>query len=385
MPRTVGLGTFKADAYTRAFVNDVLDKGRLSYGEYSKKFESSFAKLHECQYGVLSNSGTSSLHVALQALKELHGWEDGDKVIVPAVTFVATVNVVLHNRMTAVLVDVEMLTYNIDPDKIENVGAKCIMPVHLFGQPANMTPIKHLAQAYGMAIIEDSCETMFATHHGHSVGSWGDIGCFSLYMAHLITAGVGGIATTNNPDYAAKMRSLVNHGRDGIYISIDDDNDADNIEDIMAKRFKFDSVGHSFRVTELEAAVAMAQLLTWEDMIAKRQANAKYLSAGLAHLKEYLYLPMTRVFNTHSYMMYPIVMKYGDKWGMCRHLESCGIETREMLPITTQPVYQELLKDQGPFPIAETINKLGFYVGCHQGLDKPDLDRIINAIDHYFS
>lgn len=105
--KTIGVGNFTVTETMRKYVNDVLDTERISYGPYSRQFEKEFADLHGCRYGVLSNSGTSSLHVALQTLKELHSWKDGDEVIVPAVTFVATVNIVLHNRLTPVLVDVE--------------------------------------------------------------------------------------------------------------------------------------------------------------------------------------------------------------------------------------------------------------------------------------
>jgi len=385
MHKTIGLGTFEATQLTYELVSQVLDSGRISYGPLSKKLESDFANLHGCDYGVLSNSGTSSLQVALQALKELHRWEDWTKVIVPAVTFVATVNIVFHNKMWPVLVDVDPATYNMDINTLlpQDKDAKCIIPVHLFGQPANMTEIGDLAARHNMLIIEDSCETMFATHGRRSVGSIGDIGCFSFYMAHLITAGVGGVSITNNPDYAAKMRSLVNHGRDGIYISIDDD-DVANKEEVMGRRFNFESVGHSFRVTELEAAIALAQLETWEAMIAKRRANALVLDRALEDVLEVV-TPYVAPGNTHSYMMYPIIMNFGDKWEVCAHLENNGVETREMLPITNQPVYRNLMQLQETvFPVANLINDTGFYVGCHQGLEEDDMLRIADLIKEYF-
>lgn len=383
MHDNIGLGTFKATPRTRELVNAVLDSGRLSYGPMSKMLEKEFSHIHRCSYGVLSNSGTSSLHVSLQALKELHGWEDGAKVLVPAITFVATINVVIHNNMWPIFVDVDPRTYNIDLStmKSRDIDSKCIIPVHLFGQPANMTEVVSIAEAHDMKIIEDACETMFATHRGQHVGSIGDIGCFSFYMAHLITAGVGGMSTTNNPDYAAKMRSLVNHGRDGIYISMDD-NTGENKEEVMSRRFRFDSYGHSFRITELEAAVALAQLFDWEEMIANRVSNAGILSKALYNVLE-VSLPYVAPENTHSYMMYPIVLNFGDKWELCTHLERNGVETREMLPITNQPIYSHRIR-AGEFPVAENINKNGFYVGCHQGLDHDDMYKIADLIKEYY-
>lgn len=188
------VGTFVATDEMRALVNQVLDSGRLSYGPLSRRFEKEFAHMHGCSYGVLSNSGTSSLHVALQAMKELYGWQDGDEVIVPALTFVATVNVVYHCRLTPVLVDVDGDFYDINPFLIEKAitpRTRCIIPVHPFGHPANMTRIIRIAKTHDLLVIEDSCESMYVEHQDKSVGSWGDVGCFSTYVAHIITGGGG--------------------------------------------------------------------------------------------------------------------------------------------------------------------------------------------------
>ena len=226
MPHVIGVGTFTASDRAKQLVMEALDNNRLSYGPMMQRFEAEFARLHGSRFGIMSNSGTSALQLALQAMKELHGWADGDEVIVPAVTFVATANIVLHNRMTPVPVDVDQRYYELDPELIEpaiNPRTRAIIPVHLFGHPADMARIVDVAHAHSLKIIEDSAETMFASCNGLRVGSLGDIGCFSTYVAHLLVTGVGGMNTTNEPDYAVKIRSLLNHGRDSIYISIDDD------------------------------------------------------------------------------------------------------------------------------------------------------------------
>jgi len=386
---TVSVGTFEANGRMRELVGRVLDTGRVSYGPLSRELERRFAALHDCRFAVLSNSGTSSLQVALQALKELHGWSDGDKVLVPAVTFVATANVVLHNGMIPVLVDVDPQYYDMAVDNVEQAitsDTRAMIPVHLFGQPAQMTFLDEIAQQYGLAVIEDSCETMFVSHARRKVGSWGNVGCFSMYVAHLLTAGVGGIATTDDPELAAKMRSLVNHGRDGIYISIDDDErlGAGELHEVIARRFRFETIGHSYRITELEAALALGQLDDWRKMIGARKRNATYLSNGLKHLARegYLQLPETRRDSEHAWMMYPLVMLREDKWGACNYLEERGIETREMLRLTDQPCYQGLW-DPADYPVAQWLNERGFYAGCHQGLEENDLDRIILALYEY--
>lgn len=388
--KEVPVGTLKISDKAKQYVNQVLDSNRLSYGPFLKKIENDFAKIHDCKFGLVSNSGTSSLQVALQALKEIHGWHDGDEVIVPAVTFVATSNIVLHNRMMPIFVDVDKDYYEMDPSLIEakiTPRTRAIIVVHLFGQPCDMDPILEIAKKYNLKIIEDSCETMFARYKGHSVGNLGDIGCFSTYVTHLLTTGVGGLNTTNNPEYAVKIRSLLNHGRDSIYISIDDDDNADEatMKEIIARRFAFVSIGHSFRVTEMEGALGVAQLETKDDMILKRKANAAYLTAQLAHLGDTIQLPKIRPETDHVFMMYPIILRNEPKKRMVEFLEQHGIETRDMLPLICQPIYKKMFNIQlGQYPIADWINANGFYVGCHQDLTREDLDHIVMIIEAYF-
>jgi dTDP-4-amino-4,6-dideoxygalactose transaminase len=382
--KRVGVGTFTTTNRMRELVNEALDNNRLSYGPMCQKFEREFAKLHGCRFAVTSSSGTASLRVALQTLKELHGWRDGAEVIIPAVTFVATVNVVLQCGLKPVLVDVERDYYGIDSDKIADVvtnKSRAIIPVHLFGMPSNPDIFPRSGT---LKTIEDSCECMFADAAYRVVGSQSDIAAFSTYVAHLISTGVGGISTTNNPDYAAKMRSLVNHGRDGIYIKPEDsDVTNDELKEVVSRRFRFESVGWSARMTEMQAALGLAQLETWEDMIAKRRSNAEWLTAHLKPYEDRLQLPAVRPGATHSWMMYPLVLRDEPKWGLVNWLEARGIETREMLPLTNQPVYAGLWNEDD-YPVAKWINESGWYVGCHQDLEQRDLDRIVEAIGEYF-
>jgi dTDP-4-amino-4,6-dideoxygalactose transaminase len=182
------------------------------------------------------------------------------------------------------------------------------------------------------------------------------------------------------------MRSLVNHGRDGIYLSIDDDDGKSEAElkQIASKRFKFESVGHSFRITEMEAALGLAQLEDWQEMVKKRRANAQYLNLVLGDLKDKLQLPAVRDRAEHSFMMYPIVMRdHVDKWPLCNYLESRGIETREMLPLIQQPCYKGMWMPAA-YPIALNIDKCGFYIGCHQDLMVDDLDYVAEVFHDYF-
>ena len=390
--RHIGVGTFHVTDEMRACVNQVLDDERISYGYFSRELEHHFSKIHECKYGVLSNSGTSSLQVALQALKELRGWQDGDEVLIPSVTFVATANIVLHNRMKPVLVDVELNYYELDPHKLQmyygsliTPRTRAIIPVHAFGQPCDMTKIMVFAKAHNLAVIEDSCECMFVKHANKMVGSFGDVACFSTYVAHLLITGVGGIATTNDPVLAAKMRSLVNHGRDGIYMSIDDDKELgkEALNEVISRRFNFTSIGHSFRITELEAALGLAQLNDYQDMIDRRNINAFILTKKLECLSIYLNLPRVRFDTQHSWMMYPILAYGNHKRPLCEYLEENGIETRDMLPLINQPCYKGLWNPDD-YRAAQEVDRCGFYVGIHQDLKEDDLTYIADTIGAYY-
>lgn len=382
MVRPITLGTLSISQRGKDYVNDALNNNRLSKGPYTDKFEKGFARLHESKHGIFMNSGTSALQVALAALKEAYHYEDGDEVLVPATTFIATSNVVLQNNLKPVFVDIHPLTYNIDPEKIrEKITSRtrAIIPVHLFGLPADMRAIQNIASDNDLQVIEDSCETMFATTHGRSVGSFGNLSCFSTYVAHLIVGGVGGLVLTDDDKLAEICKSLMAHGRDSIYTSIDDDdNVGSGLQNIIERRYKFDRVGYSYRATDLEAAIALSELERWEENISKRRANAAYLTASLTDINNVLQLPFIPEDFTHSFMMYPLCLSsHLDRDKLLLFLEQRGIETRYMFPLLSQPIYQRLfpgLEDE--YPVAKRIAKQGFFIGMHQGLNTEDMDYI---------
>ncbi len=385
--KQISVGDFTVTPKMRENVLQVLDTGRISYGPFCQELEQRFADMHGATCGVLSNSGTSSLQVALAAMKEIYGWADGDEVIIPAVTFVATANIVLQNGMNPVLVDVEPDYYGMNPNLIEAAitsRTRCIIPVHLFGLPCDMLTITAIALGRNLKVIEDSCECMGASYANYSVGAWGDIACFSFYVAHIICAGVGGIGITSDMQLAAVMRSLVNHGRDGIYTSISDDDGlvGNKLKEVISRRFNFERIGYSYRITELEAALALAQLDDLQDNLMYRRINANRLLEGLQGIDE-LQLPKIRPNTTHSWMMFPIVVKNGSKWPLCNYLEEHGIETREMLPLTNQPCYKGLF-DPSLYPVADWLNRSGFYVGCMPSLSIEDMEYIADTIKEFF-
>lgn len=385
----VGVGDFCFGTLEKRFIRKVIESNRLSYGPMAKEFEKRFATEHDCRFGIFCNSGTSALHISIAALKEVYKWSDQDEIIVPAVTFVATANVVLHNKLRPVFVDVDRRTYNINPALIEEKitdRTRAILPVHLFGMPADMDPIMEIAKRKNLRVVEDSCETMFATYRGKKVGSFGDIGCFSTYIAHFLVTGIGGICTTNSSRLAIILKSLMNHGRDAIYISIDDDNKTGKeLFRIVERRFKFVRLGHSFRATELEAAIGLAQLERKQEIISKRRKNATYLTKGLKDLEEFLQLPYVPEDREHNFMMFPVVLKKGNKKKIVRFLEENMIETRDMMPLLNQPLYMRLFGNiQDKYPVAKWIQNNGFYIGCHQYLTKKELDYVIEKFHQFY-
>lgn len=378
------MGTFQATPKARQLINSVLDSGRISYGPVSREFEQSFAELHGCRYGVLSNSGTSSLLVALQTLKELHGWGDENEVICPALTFVAGINVVIQNHLRPVLVDIDDY-WNIDCNLIERAitpRTRAIIPVHLFGQPCDMQSLKEIADKYNLAIIEDSCEAAFASQAEKSVSSWGDMGCHSFYMAHIITTGVGGITLTNSRDYAMKLRSLCNHGLSYWHLSNNEEFDPM----MLSRHFVFDSVGHSARITELESALGLAQLEDWQEIKHRRQCNHQYFIDKLTdlHNEGLIQLPKIRPDVKYTPMMFPIATLTASKYGLMGYLTDKGIGVRDTVPLTCQPVYRGLF-NEADYPKAKFMNERGLYWSVHQGLTRNELDFIVEKTGEFFN
>jgi dTDP-4-amino-4,6-dideoxygalactose transaminase len=386
----IGVGSLTLPESDKSAVRKILDSNRISPGPAVKLFEEKFAKFHESKHGLLVNSGTDALRIALATLKEVHGWKDGDRVIVPSITFVATVNTVIQNNLTPEFFDVGMYDYNLNPWMLEHhlrnttQRYRAIVVAHLFGQPADMTHIMDLAKRYKMKVVEDSCETMGVRHNGKMVGSMGDIGCFSTYVAHLIATGVGGIAITKNDRYAEVMRSYANHGRDPIYIP--GYNAPLLTKELISKRFKFDRIGYSSRLTELEATLGLKQLERLPQTIKKRQLVASWLKEALGYHYD-LVLPTISYGNEHAFMMFPIVIRETSKikkTDLCFFLETNGIETRDMMPIIGQPCYENLKIDPYGYTVAKWINRCGFYIGCHQDMTQGDVIRISKAFDKFF-
>lgn len=383
----ITLGHLQISEVGKRYVNEALNTNRLSRGKFTDKFESKFSALHGCKHGIFMASGTCALQVALAALAEKYCYEPGDEIIVPAITFIATSNIVLMLGFKPVFVDVDECTYNMDPDEIAKKitdRTRAIIPVHLFGLPANMERIMSIARYYGLQVIEDSCETVGAGINGKSVGSFGNAACFSQYIAHHITSGIGGIITTNDASLEPMCRSLMQHGRDSIYTKLEDDDTP--TANIIERRYRFERLGYSFRASELEAALGLAELERWEENIATRRRNAHILMTALHERKVPLQLPYTPEGYDHSFMMFPMVCREGvDREKLLMHLENNNIETRYLFPLLSQPIYRRLFPGMAEkYPVAQRLEKQGFFIGIHQGLTTEDIAYVAGTIAEYF-
>ncbi len=393
----IGVGCVDISAKERDYVNKVLDSGLITTGPVLEKFEKDFAARHGRKHGLMVNSGTDALRIALATLREVEGWQMDDEVIVPALTFIATSNVVLQNILTPVFVDADPATFNIDPKKIEAAITECtkaIIVVHLFGLPCDMQPILAIAKKYGLKVIEDSCEAMAVNYMGRCVGGFSDIACFSTYAAHIITTGVGGLAITDNENYAQIMRSYANHGRDPFFLGFKDSvtlnpsrhTSQQEKSQIIDRRFKFDRIGYSSRVTQMEAALGLGQLERIDEIVMQRGNNFNFLASHLhgfpgIRLQE---IPKNR---EHAAMMMPIVITDPEisRRDVMQYLEAKGVETRPFFNILKQAPYIEIFGNtEGLYPYAKELSAKGFYVACHQLLTPSDLWQIADTIKDCF-
>jgi len=363
-------------------VDQVLSSAQLSPGPFCREFETRFARLYQAKHALFLNSGTDALRLSLIAMKEKFKWPDGSKVAVPALTFVASVNVILQANLEPYFVDVGMHDYNMNPDNLsrrledgtQNVVA--VMPVHLFGQQADMPAIARIAEKHKLRILEDSCETVGAGP------LWGDISCFSTYQAHIVATGIGGLAVTSDDELNEILRSLANHGRDPSYLP--GYRTPEISGDLLKRRFRFLRNGYSCRASEFEAAIGLGQLERLEQNLVQRRDVAAQL---FKRLDQYagLKLPTPVYPRLHSYMMFPILLKQTSravKEDLLLDLENAGIETRDMMPVTNQPVFEKYFKDAS-FSVADEINRSGFYVPCHPGMTQADIDYIACVFDEY--
>ncbi|MBI4132327.1 MAG: DegT/DnrJ/EryC1/StrS family aminotransferase [Candidatus Sungbacteria bacterium] len=388
----IGVGGMVVTPLHKRLVMQVLDSGRFSYGPFLKRFEAEFARRHNRRFAVATNSGTSALITALRALKDGDGWKDGDEIIVPALTFIATSNAILHNGLWPVFADVDPRSFHIDPAEIEKRITKrtrAIMPVHLWGVSCEMAPIIKMARKHGLRVVEDSAQALGVLHRGKPVGSQGDIACYSTYVSHIVTTGEGGMLLTNDPKIAIRSRSLISHGRDNIYMAADDDRGLSGarLAEVMGRRFQFVTAGFNFRANEIGGALGIAEFSRLGENLATRRGNAGRLLKGFAPFAEHLQLPWWPPHSEHSFMMFPVAVR-SPKFSrdeLTHFLESWNVETRPLYPLLTQPAYKKLFGNIARnYPVATFAQKNGFFIGCHPELGKSETDYVVSVFREFF-
>lgn len=340
----------------KKYVNECLDDVWISSaGRFIAEFEAAFAAFCGVEHAISCNNGTSALHLALQGL----GVGPGDEVIVPTLTYIATANAVRYCGATPVLVDSEPRTMNIDPGLIEEritSRTKGILPVHLYGHPADMQPILEIASRRKLFVLEDAAEAHGAINHGLKTGAIGNAATFSFFGNKIITTGEGGMITTSDSKLARRLRLLRGQGMD------------------PNRRYWFPIVGNNFRMTNIQAALGLAQAEKIDFHLACRRKVADWYNLHLADLKDHIDLPIEEPWAHHSFWIYTILLRQGgasERDDFMRVLARDGIETRPVFyPMHLMPPYREA---DGAYPVAERLAERGISLPTHGLLREEDI------------
>lgn len=326
-----------------------------SAGKFVAEFEENFADYCGIRYGVSTSSGTAALHLALAAL----GITKGDEVIMPALTFIATANPVTYSGAKPVFVDSHEDYWCIDPEKIKiTPETRAIIPVHLYGHPCDMGPIMDLAQDHDLYVIEDACEAHGAEYKGKKIGSFGDISCFSFYGNKLMTTGEGGMCLTDDCELYEKMGFLRDHGMD------------------PERRYWHGVIGFNYRMTNMQAAVGVAQLKKLDEFVRKKRQIARWYEQGLTG--ETIDLHPEMPWAKCVYWMYSILVD--DRDGLRGRLKEDGIDTRPFFyPVNVLPPY---MNDER-FPVAERLSARGINLPSSTRLTKGEVEDICRCISQH--
>lgn len=347
---------------SEALVLEVLRSGNLAQGPKVAELESGFSALLDVKHTIAVNNGTTALVAALQALR----LEEGSEIITSPFTFVATLNAALEAGLTVRFSDISLDDFCVDPASLANVisdQTRVVMPVHLYGQGADMTEILALTNPFGVRIVEDAAQAHGARVNGASVGSF-DIGCFSLYATKNLTSGEGGLITTNDDEVADRLRVLRNQG--------------------MRQRYQYEVPGHNYRMTDLQAAVAIPQLSKVETIIERRSANAERLRAGLAGISG-VKVPTVMPGRTHVWHQFTILI---DPSSGCNR--DSFVEKMLERGITCGVYYPRLVFDyacfkDNPLVVVEEYPQASYAAAncvslpVHQYLTANEIDQIIDS------
>jgi dTDP-4-amino-4,6-dideoxygalactose transaminase len=355
-------------------VREVLASGHLVQGSHVAAFEQMVAKYVGCQYAVAVSSGTAALHLALLALDI----RPGDIVLVTAYSWLSTANVIELCGAQPVFVDIQPDSFNLDPACLERVlqrlmavsataqRVKAILPVHTFGQMANMPAILELANHYAVPVVEDAACALGATWHGRQAGTWGGMGCFSFHPRKAITTGEGGMVMTESPELVRRLQALRNHGLDPDALTPD-----------------FIMPGFNYRMTEFQAALGLTQMSKLERIIAARRWHAAYYDALLS--KSPLQVPSVNDHGTSVYQSYVVLLpeqRTTHRQSLIRQLNERGIETTIgtwHMPMTTYFRKRYGYKT-GDFPVTDRVFARAMTLPLYEGLSARDQQHICEVL-----
>ena len=383
-------------SYGHEEVNAALEAlldGWISQGRNVQNFESKFSKKIGTEFGVATNSGSSSNLVVLSALKSIYGLNDGDQVIVPASTFATVSMPVIQVGLTPVYVDINRHTLNIDTKELQkaiNDKTKILMPVHTLGLPCDMKIIMEIAKKNNLIVFEDCCEAHGASIDKKMVGSWGNVSAFSFFVAHNMTTGEGGMILTDDEDLYIKCQSIREFGRikvkeepKSIYYS-------DEILKDYDRRYVFSDLGYNMRMTDICAALGIEQTKKLDDMNGIRLRNANYLRENfITHYSQFFEVQPINENYIHSYYTFSFTLTEDcdfNRKKLSQYLELNGIETRPMMAGTLPD--QPGLRNchgiiMGDLKNSRYVRDNTLFVGVHPMLDIQDMDYIVEKINDF--
>ncbi len=338
-------------------VMEVLDSGFLAQGPKTALFEQKFAALCGVKHAIAVSNGTCALQVALLA----NDIFPGDEVITTPFTFMATANAILFTGATPVFADIDEDTFNIDPEQIEKAitpRTKAILPVHLYGQMCDMDRIQAIASKHGLRVIEDACQSVAATYKGAFAGSFGT-GTFSFYATKNLMTGEGGMITTNDDEVAEKCRLIRSHG--------------------MKQRYYHDRIGYNFRMTDIQAAIGLAQMERLEASTAKRRHNAEFLNQHI----ETVITPKVQEGCGHVWHQYTVKVNNGrSREEAIKQINEAGIDVGIYYPV---PVHRQKSLDgliqSVTLPVAEKMAQEVMSLPVHPLLSDEDLATIVKEVN----
>lgn len=371
----------------------------LTTGRYATRFEKEFARFWGIREAILVNSGSSANLVALSCLTSPklgeRALKPGDEVITVAAGFPTTVNPIVQNRMVPVFVDVTVPTYNVDSSRLEEAWSpktRAVMIAHTLGNPFDLATVTEFVRKHSLWLVEDCCDALGGTYKGQKVGTFGDLATVSFYPAHHMTMGEGGCVMTEKPLLRTLAESFRDWGRDCWCEPGKDNTCGKRFEWQLGElpcgydhKYTYSHIGYNLKVTDMQAAIGVAQLQKLPGFIEARRRNFRLLHAGLSDLREFLILPEATPGSDPSWFGFPIAVRPGAPFTrdqVTRHLEDHGIKTRLLFGgnLVRQPAYRDIQKRMvGDLTNSDFVMNHVFWIGVYPGLTAPKIDYILSA------